>query len=133
MRIVMRQFVRRYSRSVAMLCVSAFVVVLSVNCIAQTQMSASDAACCAAMASGCGAAMSRDHQCCRTSSSRLDPQLTAHQRHVLQEPARIAIAVVGAVSVGADIAAGVPPSRASQSSPPPTTASAYLILSVFRV
>ena len=123
----------QHIRAMSAVLVSMFVVTLSATCFAQAAMSAADQTCCAAMASGCGAAMARDHDCCRTTSSQLDPQLTATPRHVLQAPALLALPVAGALAVRADIPVVATRSRAFDSSPPRPAPPAYLILSIFRV
>jgi hypothetical protein len=129
MRLVGRQHIREISGAL----LSLFVVTLSATCLAQADMSAAETACCAEMASDCGAAMARVHQCCRTPSSQDDPQLAPGQRHAVQAPAQFAGAVLGIPPLRTDLAAGVTSSRASDLSPPRTAPPAYLLLSVFRV
>ena len=132
MGMVMRQLLRQHINSVAVMCLSMFVVVLSATCIAGAEMPAAQQACCAGMTGGCGAAMAQDHGCCRATSPRLDQQLAAAPRLTLEPPVVIAIAHLQAVLQGTNVPESSTSPHPSDLSPP-RTAPTHLTLSVFRV
>jgi len=127
----MRRFLRQHTRCVGAALLAIFVVVLSVTCLAQKEMTEAQMACCAAMVAGCGGAMGQDHSCCPTESPRLDQQLPASGPHlVVPAPELIAFLISGqdadAISPGVF-------SNEPEASPPIAARPAYLTLSVFRV
>ena len=127
----MRRFLRHHTRCVGSALLAIFVVVLSVTCLAQEEMTEAQMACCASMVGDCGRAMGQDHGCCPTESPRLDQQLAATGPRLVA-PAPELIAIVD-FDLGADaIAPGVLSSE-PEISPPIAARPAYLTLSVFRV
>src|SRR5436309_11071792 len=95
--------VRSRSRAIAAVLASVIVLALSATCLAESEATAADQACCAAMPAGCGAAMAQSHQCCRTAQSRLDPQTAAVSRLVLAVPVVHVVPVVHAASPDAAV------------------------------
>ena len=129
--IVMRRFVRQHTRCVGSALLAIFVVVLSVTCLAQKEMTEAQMACCASMVAGCGGAMGQDHTCCPTESPRLDQQLAAAgPRLVAPAPELIAVIISG---LDADAMAPGVFANEPETSPPIAARPAYLTLSVFRV
>jgi len=127
----MRRFLRQHTRCVGSALLAIFVVVLSVTCLAQEEMTEAQMACCASMVGDCGAAMGQDHSCCRTESPRLDQQLPASgPRLVAPAPELIAFLISG---LDADAISPGVVSNEPEISPPIAARPTYLTLSVFRV
>jgi hypothetical protein len=127
----MPTFLRRNTHLVRWALLVAFSLGLSANCLATTEMSEAEMACCAKMAADCGVAMGQHHSCCRTESPRLDQQLAAAgPRLVAPAPELIAFLISGPDAD--DISPGVL-SNEPEASPPIAARPAYLTLSVFRV
>lgn len=127
----MRRFLRQHTRCVGSALLAIFVVVLSVTCLAQKEMTEAQMACCAAMVAGCGGAMGQDHTCCPTESPRLDQQLAAAGPRLVAPAYELIAVVVFDLNLDA-IARGVFSSE-PETSPPIAARPAYLTLSVFRV
>jgi hypothetical protein len=127
----MRRFLRQHTRCVGSVLLAIFVVVLSVTCLAQKEMTEAQMACCAAMVAGCGGAMGQDHTCCPTESPRLDQQLAAPGPRLVAPASELIAVVVFDLNLDA-IARGVFSSE-PETSPPIAARPAYLTLSVFRV
>jgi len=127
----MRRFLRQHTRCVGSALLAIFVVVLSVTCLAQKEMTEAQMACCAAMVAGCGGAMGQDHTCCPTESPRLDQQLAAAGPRLVAPASELIAVVVFDLNLDA-IARGVSSSE-PETSPPIAARPAYLTLSVFRV
>jgi hypothetical protein len=127
----MRRFLRQQTRCVGSVLLAIFVVVLSVTCVAQEEMTEAQMACCAAMVAGCGTSVGQHHSCCRTESPRLDQQLPASgPRLVAPAPEPIAFLISG---LDADAISPGVVSNEPEVSPPIAARPAYLTLSVFRV
>ena len=127
---VMRRFLRQHTKPVGSVLLSVFILVLSVTCLAQQQMTEAQMACCASIAADCGASMGQEHTCCPTESPRLDQQpAAAGPRLVAPAPELIAFLMFG---LDAAISPGVF-SNEPEVSPPLAARPAYLTLSVLRV
>ena len=127
----MRRFLRQPTRCVGSALLAIFVVVLSVTCLAQKEMTEAQMACCASMVAGCGGAMGPEHTCCPTESPRLDQQVAASGPRLVA-PAPELIAVID-FDLDADTIARDVFSSEPEVSPPIAARPAYLTLSVFRV
>ena len=128
----MHRLLSRRTRAIGTALVLIFVATLSVTCIAQAEMSTADMACCAEMASDCGAAMARQHECCET-SARSDSQLGALSRLVLAAPSVTVIGIVAFAPPDNNVSSVTMLPWSSDSSPPGPTHRTHLVLSVFRI
>ena len=127
----MHQLRSRRTRAIGTALVLMFVATLSATCIAQAEMSTADMACCAEMASDCGAAMARQHECCQT--ARPDSQLGALSRLVLAAPSVTVIGLVAFAPPDNNVFSVTMLPWSSDSSPPGPTHHTHLVLSVFRI
>ena len=128
----MHRMLRRQARAVGTVLALLFVGTLSATCFLQAERTAAEMACCASMQSDCGAAMAKGHDCCRT-SPRLDPQLAAAPRLVLDAPT-LAPSIILAPTFDETGVAGIAlMPLSSDSSPPGSLHPTYLVLSVFRI
>jgi hypothetical protein len=128
----MHRRLRRRTRAIGTALVLMFVATLSVTCIAQAEMSAAEMACCAEMASECGAAMAQEHPCCQTTSARFDSQ-PASPRLVLEAPPLTLSTILALTFHETDVTSVTLLPRSSDSSPPGSVHPTYLLLSVFRI
>jgi len=128
----MHRRLRRRTRAIGTALVLMFVATLSVTCIAQAEMSAAEMACCAEMASECGAAMAQDHPCCQTTSARFDSQ-PASPRLVLAAPLLTLSAILASTFHETGVTSITLLPLSSDSSPPGSVHPTYLLLSVFRI
>ena len=127
----MPTFLRRNTHLVRWALLVAFSLGLSANCLATTQMSEAEMACCATMAAGCGGAMGQEHSCCRTESPRIDQQLAAGPR--LVAPPAPELIAFGALDLNVDAMCPRAFQNQPETSPPIAAQPSYLIFSVFRI
>jgi hypothetical protein len=128
----MRRLLRSNDRLIASALLGAFVLVLSVTCVAQAGTEA-QMACCAAMIDGCGGSTAH-HDCCPTEQQGQGPQLTASQRVSAPSPDLSAFvflhlqpATLSAMSLASVL------DRPDTSPPSARGLSPQLLLSIFRV
>ena len=124
----MLTFLRRNTHLVRWALLVAFSLGLSANCLATTEMSEAEMACCAKMAAGCGGAMGQAHSCCRTESPRVDQQLSAGPRLVAPPGPELIAFELHADAIYQRALPNQPETSPPIAAPPP-----YLIFSVFRI
>jgi hypothetical protein len=129
----MHRILRRRARAVGTALAVLFVGTLSATCLLQAEMTAPEMACCASMTSDCGAAMAQKHRCCEKTSPRVDAQVAAASRLVLDAPALTPSTMLASTFDETRVGGIALLPLSSDSSPPGSLHPTYLVLSVFRI
>ena len=129
----MHRMLRRRARAVGTVLAVLFVGTFSATCFLQAEMTGAEMACCASMTSDCGAAMAQKHRCCEETSPRVDAQLAAASRLVLDAPGLTPSTMLTTTFEPPGIRSMAVRARSSDSSPPGSVHPTYLVLSVFRI
>jgi len=126
---------RRWSKGTATTATALIVAILAISaslCIEAA--TASEHACCVAMAGQCGATMAAQHECCKTEAAKTDQQVAAAAAIKLQKPAVGVVVVLGLIEFQSR-ELGLTTIAHAHSGSPPTNRGvpSYLVLSTLRV